>query len=173
MKKTLFAILASAIVLMSLLMTGCSATQVTTTISLVVTSAQATFPLVAQEAKLDSTTTTQINGYLTGLQACVVQVNVIEAGTDTNAVKAAKIVAAFAAVTKPNLPPGTPQTVAAIVDTVATAAEAFLVQFQPTSVTTLKLVSTLPSVDSPITFKIANNDFKYLPASIKAKFAKK
>jgi hypothetical protein len=151
-----------------LLLVACTAT-VTTTISAVVTSAQITFPTIALQAQLDPATTATVNAWLAAEQVAIQETASIQSSSMTPAVQNAAIVAAFAVATEPVLKPGTPATVVAIVDTVATATAVFLSAYSVSSPAgrAFHAMIAFPSVTAPITFTIPAKDWRNLPSSMR------
>lgn len=114
------------VALMLLSLTACSGNQVTTTLQLVVAAAEAAVDTLGSTGSLSQDVVQQVDGYLLATSDGVQFATDELASSDTPAVKASKIAQKFAGISAPNLPPGTPQTVLAVVSSVSKAILSFL-----------------------------------------------
>jgi hypothetical protein len=130
--QTKRAFIVSILVLVLLGTSGCGVSAISL-LSGVVSTVEATFPVIAAAVGLDPATTQLISTYLAGVSTAVEQTATILASSATAAQKALEIAAAFAAVPIPNLPAGTVSTVVAVVQAVITAVENFLKATVPAS----------------------------------------
>lgn len=119
-----FTLIIVALAILSL--TACSGNQVTTTLQLVVVAAEAAVDTLGSTGSISQDVVQQIDGYLLATSDGVQFATDELASTDAPAVKASKIAQKFAGITAPNLPPGTPQTVLAVVSAVSKAVLTFL-----------------------------------------------
>jgi len=128
---------------------GCSQSQVTTTLDLVVTAADAAVSVLQSTGTLPPGTASLITGYLgqvtTGVEFATTEL----ASTDSTAVKAAKITQEFAMIVVPNLPPGTGAAIVSVVASVAQAVANFLSTLQTVAMT---------SADKQVLPKIARHN---------------
>lgn len=118
-----------------LMQVACSQSQVITTLDLVVTAADTAVTVLQATGTLPPGTASLITGYLNQVTAGVQFATTELASSDSNAVKASKIVGYFAMIAVPNLPPGTVQTVVAVVQAVANAVANFLATLPNMSLT--------------------------------------
>jgi hypothetical protein len=119
---------------LTLTLAACAANEIMASLEATVDATEAAFPAVAAETKLSPETTALIMAYLADVnKAALASAPILADTTTTPAEKGMAIEAAFAAVLSPNLPAGTPQTVAAVVGAVAGAVQVFLGQIQTAS----------------------------------------
>jgi hypothetical protein len=118
----------------ALVVTGCQPSTVISTLEAVVASAEVALPVIAAATGLSHQVAAQIVAYLQMVDTTIMQASVILAGPGTGPDKAARIVEAFAGIAAGCncVPPGTPQTVIAVVDAVAKAVARFLSNFAAT-----------------------------------------
>ena len=123
-------ILAFAAFALTLSMVACSQSQVTETLSLVVTAADAAVSVLEAGGQIPAPVATQITNYLaevtTGVQFATTEL----ASSDSDALKASKIAQEFATISAPNLPPGIGAAIGATVQAVASAVTNFLATVQ-------------------------------------------
>lgn len=109
---------------------GCTSGQITSSISLVVDSAEVALPVIASQTSVDPAIITAAENYLQAVNTAVTEADPILAdATMPASVKAAKITALFAGLASANLPPGTPQAITQVVQKVATSVATFLSNF--------------------------------------------
>lgn len=120
--------LISIALLLVLFLTACQPSTVISTLEAVVAAAEIALPVIGAAAGLPPQTTAGIVGYLQMVDLAITQASVILAGPGTSAQKSAQIAQAFAAIAAGCncIPPGTPQTVVAVVNAVAQAVARFL-----------------------------------------------
>jgi hypothetical protein len=138
--------LVSILLVLVVLMTGCSSSQIVSNLQFAVDAAEVAFPIVAQQAHLSPAVATQVGAYLQGVNVAISQSAPIIASAEPTPQKVAQISAIFANVAAPNLPPGTPQAVASAVSAVANAVAKFLGSVEATK--SLKTASMKPVVPS-------------------------
>ena len=119
------------VILLSLLLTACGPGQITSSITLVVDSAEIALPIIAAaNPSLDPKILTAAETYLQAVDTAVTESEPILAdATMPASVKTAKITALFAGLVSANLPPGTPQAIAVAVQAVANNVATFLTNF--------------------------------------------
>ncbi len=119
---------AAAVLLAVLLLAGCQPSTVITTLEAVVASAEIALPVIAAAAGIPPATTAAIVQYLQLVDVAITRASVILASSASSADKAAQIGVAFAGIAAGCncIPPGTPQTVVAVVNAVAQAVSRFL-----------------------------------------------
>lgn len=105
---------------------GCGLS-VTNTLQLVIAAAEAAVAVVSPEyAAL-------LNPYLRAVSQATSFAATELASTDPSSVKAEKIIAQFASLAAPNLPPGVPQTIVAAIEAVTSAVANFLATMAPSA----------------------------------------
>lgn len=118
--------LAFAAVGLALFSLACSQSQVTETLSLVVTAADAAVGVLEAGGQIPAPVATQIANYLgevtTGVQFATTEL----ASADASGLKASKIAQEFATISAPNLPAGIGAAISATVQAVASAVTKFL-----------------------------------------------
>lgn len=118
--------LAFAAIGLALFQLACSQSQVTETLSLVVTAADAAVSVLEAGGQIPAPVATQITNYLgevtTGVQFASTEL----ASADSSGLKASKIAQEFATISAPNLPPGIGAAIGATVQAVASAVTNFL-----------------------------------------------
>jgi hypothetical protein len=116
-----------AVIGLSLILTACSAEQVTATLQAVVAATEIALPAIASAADLPPSTVAQIHEYLDAVDdGAIKSTNILANNGYTNAEKATAITGAFASAVVPVLPGATPQKVATRVTAVAAAVGVFL-----------------------------------------------
>ena len=120
-----------AMVLLSVLLSACGTGQITSSITLVVDSAEIALPIIAAaDPGLDPKILTAAENYLQAVNTAVTESQpILSDATMPASVKAAKITALFAGLASANLPAGTPQAIANAVQAVATNVATFLTNF--------------------------------------------
>ncbi len=145
-------------------------TSVTSSLQLVVSAADAAVGVLEATGTLPPDAATRIDRYLAGVSDATSFAATELASSDSAEVKALKIAQKFATVTAPQLPPGTPQTVLSVIQSVVSAVLNFLQTIQP-------LVP--PGARSaPVQIKVTDSDRKVLTEidrraqAVKARLAK-
>jgi hypothetical protein len=118
--------------LVCLLLTGCTTPQITTTLQAVVDAVGIATPIILNAAGVPAATSTLVTAYLGAVDTAVAETGTELASSDSSAVKADKIVQYFTQAglqLGPNLPAGTPTLVVQLVNEVAQAVQGFLTQF--------------------------------------------
>lgn len=115
----------------SLLLIGCTGTQITTTLQTVVDAVSIALPIItAAIPSLTPTQSKQIVGYLKAVSTAVQETTAELQTSDSSAIKASKIVAFFASAAIPAIP-GLSPTVQLILQAVDGTVQAFLATFKP------------------------------------------
>ncbi len=119
------------VILLSLLLAACGTGQITSSITLVVDSAEIALPIIAAaDPGLDPKILTAAENYLQAVNTAVTEAQpILDDATMPASVKTAKITALFAGLASANLPPGTPQAIATAVQAVANNVATFLANF--------------------------------------------
>ncbi len=175
-------IFGAIVLLLSGVLVGCGNSAVQD-IQLVVATSEAVVAALETTGTIPAPVATAVNVYM-GQATEFVNFAITElASTDTPAVKASKIAAEGALLSKPDLPPGTPTSVATSIQAVASALAVFLANIQ-TAATAMRAVES-PMVLSatekpkPAKLKMSDSDKKKLEAlkvraeMLKARFPKK
>lgn len=110
---------------------ACSQSQVTETLALVVTAADAAVTTLQATGQIPPGTATLITNYLSEVSTGVSFATMELASTDSSALKASRIAQEFASITVPNLPVGTATAIGATVAAVVSAVSNFLATIQP------------------------------------------
>lgn len=118
--------LAFAAIGLALFQLACSQSQVTETLSLVVTAADAAVSVLEAGGQIPAPVATQITNYLGEVTSGVQFASTELASADSAALKASKIAQEFATISAPNLPPGIGAAIGATVQAVASAVTNFL-----------------------------------------------
>jgi hypothetical protein len=122
-------VLASVLIL-ALLASACTSSQIVTTLDAVVSAAEIAIPIIGTAAGLPPAISNLIVTYLAEVSTATGQAATILAGPGTSAQKTAQIIAAFAQVASGlTLPPGTPAQVVTVVNAVVQAVLQFLSNF--------------------------------------------
>jgi hypothetical protein len=156
MKNITAGILVFVLSIMSL---GCGAGQITSTLSVIVQSAEIALPIIAAvDPGLNQVIITDAENYLQAVNTAVVSSGpILSDVTFSAAVKAAKITVLFAGLAAANLPAGTPQLILNAINKVSNAVVSFLANFAVANVSTVG-----PSVKIVLT----SADQKSLEASV-------
>lgn len=112
-----------------LLMIACTPSQVTTALRNAITAAQVAITLIGSQTHLKPEVVAAVKLYLGQANTALGTVTEILQKNESPAATAADITAALAAVVHPDLPAGTPQEVASVVQAVAVAIRDLLAQF--------------------------------------------
>ena len=126
-------ILVPVLILALLSMSGCGGQSPIVLLEAVISTVEATFPIIAAAMGLPPATGALVSTYLSAVSTAVEQTATILASSASAATKATEIAAAFAAVIAPNLPPGTPQTIVTVIQAVINAVANFLKATSPTA----------------------------------------
>lgn len=121
------------LILALLSMSGCTQQSAISLLNAVVSTVEATFPIIAAAVGLPPAVGALVSAYLSGVSTAVEQSATILASSASAAQKATEIAAVFASVIAPNLPPGTPQTVVTVIQAVINAVANFLKATAPTA----------------------------------------
>jgi len=137
---------------------------VTSTLQLVIAAAEAAVGVIDPPAAV------LINPYLRAVSLATSFAATELASSDTSPVKAEKIIAQFASITAPNLPPGISRTIVAAVEAVTTAVTNFLATIQPAAPPPLTARTTGKAAPQtvPKQIKISSGDLTTL-TSIKSR----
>lgn len=160
-----------AILMCFLMMTGCTSSQVTTSVQTVVTLIDAVLPLVMKTAgpslKISPELQKQILAYADSLDSAVALMSTELASTDTDQVKASKIVGYFSEAAVPHMPEGTPKEIASLVNQLSKAVGDVLLQFKSKTVSASR--NGQISYDTKPLKTIAPDDIKKISdAAVKA-----
>lgn len=153
---------------------GCSQSQVTITLDLVVTAADVAVSTLETTGQIPAPIANEVTSYLGQVTTAVDFATTELATTDTAAIKATKITSEFAALALPQLPPGGPAAIVATINAVAQAIGKFLATIQTTSAQ-LETPGALAFAGSSGSAKLNSADKKALPkiaarnAAVKAK----
>ena len=130
--------------LFALVLLSCQPSSLVASLDAVISAAEIALPVIGSAAGLSPQTQAQIVSYLHLVDAATIQAADILAGVGTSAEKAAKIIGVFSAIAQGCncIPPGTPQTVVAVVNAVVQAVAKFLGNFQSSKMAAAKPVST-------------------------------
>ncbi len=116
-----------------LALVGCGQSDITLTLDLVITAADAALTALETTGQVSSGTAGQITNYLTEVTNAVDFTTTELASSDSDAIKAGKIAQEFATVIAPNLPAGTPLVIATVIAAVAKSVTNFLAVMTTTS----------------------------------------
>lgn len=131
MKVALIGTLIALLVLLVIVLNGCGSGTVITSLELVTDAAEAAVTVLAATGQLPASTVTVIDSYLSQVStATEFAVTELES-TDPAGAKASKILAQFAMIARPDLPPGIAQAILAAVQAVASSVSNFLMTLQP------------------------------------------
>jgi hypothetical protein len=119
-------------ILMLLLFTaGCTSNQVITSLDVAVTATEVALPIVAGATGMSPALTASIMTYLQDADQALALAAQEQSSSDSDQVKAAKILAFFASVKIPNLA-GAPAAVVQAIQTIASDIAKYLANYQPT-----------------------------------------
>lgn len=120
-------------VLLVLLLTACpSANSTIKILNTILTSAETLLPIITAGAGLDANLQKNLSNYLHAASGALVLTSDILNTNGSAAVKASQVTTAWAGVTAPILPAGTPQRVVSLVQAISSAITNLLQQFAPT-----------------------------------------
>lgn len=111
---------------LSILLTGCKQSSITTNLQLVIAAAETAVSVLEGTGTIPPPVGTLINTYLNAVSEGTVFASMELASTDPQPIKASKIIAKFASIAKPDLPAGTAQNIVTVIEAVANAAAKFL-----------------------------------------------
>ena len=135
-------ILIALVLSLSVLGTGCvNAIQ---SLEMVLTGVEAILPLISGPAHIPPATTVQIQMYLATVSVATTKAADILNGPGTNAQKATLIASAFAGISKPLLPPGTPQNIASLIDLISKGVSDYLLTISPANPKAVAAVVVAP-----------------------------
>jgi hypothetical protein len=120
-------------IVLCLALVSCGQSDVTLTLDLVVTAADAALTTLEGSGQVSASTAGQVNSYLTQVTNAVTFTTTELASSDSDAIKSTKIAAEFASVIAPNLPGGTALEIVAVVGAVAKSVTNFLALMSSTS----------------------------------------
>jgi hypothetical protein len=135
-----------AILFSIMALTGCGVSNVTTTLEIVITSAETAVGVLGATGTIPPAVVTQVDTYLTLVSQATSFAATELASSDSSAVKADKIIAQFASISAPILPPGIAQTIVAVIQAVANAVANFLNTIQPAATTGIHRASIPSSI---------------------------
>jgi hypothetical protein len=160
-----------------LALVSCGQSEVTLTLDLVITAADAALTELQSTGQVSSGTTASITSYLNQIVTAVSFTTTELASTDSDAIKSTKIAAEFATVLAPNLSSGTPLVIVATIGAVAKAVTNFLALMATTSAQ-LQTFEGNAFFAAHKGWKLTKGDQKALPkiaakaAALKARLAK-
>ena len=125
-------IITAAVLVICIMTVSCSPSTSIQRLNNIINAVEAVFPVVAATAGLPDTTVQQVMSYLASVSTAAGQASTILQNGQSPAMQATEIAKAFAGIIAPQLPPGTPQTVISVVQSVASAVQAFLAWYDPT-----------------------------------------
>ncbi|MGH7484617.1 MAG: hypothetical protein ACREMY_03300 [bacterium] len=134
--------LAAVLAALALLLAACGTSSVVTALEAVVATAETAVSVLSATGQIPAPVATEINIYLGDVGTAAAFAASELASTDSTAVKVTKIIQQFSMIAAPSLPPGTAQTIIAVVQAVTTAIAKFLAQITPA--VTAKRAAVIP-----------------------------